>query len=1200
MRLRLFIQRNRLPPTKIWWDTSSFEPGDDHNVSTLLSRVGQIVPMESGGWGLEDYAVEVDGFEVLHFQEVEKVIREGDEVIIRPLTTTEIRQRRASGRRQISTSGRKLLDGTPFGRPMISTRPAPDRPRLSIPPRKRMRTGGNIDYSTLVQVGSEDEDESDDGSYKESDEEEEVSEVGDGEGEEEAVEADVEANVEAGIEADAESDEAEESYEEEEDNIDEMDFEGLSRDYENPLMDYFDSDEDTSSKVSRSEETSQLKAICGARDTQSLQGQNGSFQEDSSEDGGDYTGGENSQDSDLSDESDSSDNATNDNEESMEVDIVGQAGHFFLPDDFYSDPSAVDNTVDSPKLPQLFQSEDMSQEVEEGERESEREHSNLTASSVPPGPEQDEDSSSSSEDSSDSEQSDESEKVGVPKDDKGSKKASQNRAPSTSQEPPSSRSSVPIEEPKKHAVALGTLPYQGKSGTKARNERKKQRRKNERLLSELINTGVLPKGSTIDDLKYQEKQNPKNVDEKLSPKLQQRRIGGGGEKKTIPEPSEKQVTEQPSRDATDRLAQKAQQGQQSNDLPDEGANKKGQRKKLRKAFTKAKKKKSIPVDWDFSRWLIEREKRAGLKDQHNNMDFEKGADGDVSMESTGKPVELSSKVPSAQNGISPFYDQPPPPPPHRDPVIPAQVRSRLRAPRKIVYNEDGIPNPVYAGFEEQQHEVEDPEAWREKIVLSAVECEQEGVEMAVPEFPFKQPTYQPGFGREATGSNKRRRNGGTKKKKQRQQDKENYSYDYGYQEYEDPGYGDWEGHDYYDDSTVAPTFAKDKATEMTEANPVDDLPPLPEDIASLYPLTKPVLPGTIVAFKQLMLTENYTPIMANYRTAIVQAVHAQEKDGPALELRLAVRDRPKRRIDPETGEKILRKFEMPGDEDEDEGFLDLMFGQLLEAKVVKLPEGANLDQDMNGDEGAGTGGDTQENNSVHQRSEGDANHETSEGADSSPPDIQVNATLFDGLVPLSAEPSQDQEQDLELDLGPETQAAQPQESLKSPSPVHGVLGTAVSLSSAPTSQAETSIPPIFDNEEIDPSYELDSVSDSDGLESLESMFASSQRIKPEPSSQKSPILPPLSVFSPLGATVEGDDQQSQRQIQEEATSEKRTAVKATRRNRAPDGAKISTAEVQIIDLTETSDPIVLEDSPRGKRGGSRSKGKGKQWRAVME
>lgn len=66
---------------KIWWDTSSFQPGDDKTVSSLLARVSQIVPLESSKWGLEDYAVEIDGFEVLHFQEVESVIREADEVV---------------------------------------------------------------------------------------------------------------------------------------------------------------------------------------------------------------------------------------------------------------------------------------------------------------------------------------------------------------------------------------------------------------------------------------------------------------------------------------------------------------------------------------------------------------------------------------------------------------------------------------------------------------------------------------------------------------------------------------------------------------------------------------------------------------------------------------------------------------------------------------------------------------------------------------------------------------------------------------------------------------------------------------------------------------------------------------------------------------------------------------------------------------
>ena len=312
------------------------------------------------------------------------------------------------------------MDGTPFGRPMITTRPAPDRPRLSIPPKKRIKTGCDADHSTLVQVGSDDGDESDDESYKESDEEQEVSEVGDDD--EEVVGADMGAEIEAYVE----SDEAEESEEEEEDGIDEADFEELSRDYENPLMDYFDSDEVATSQVASSEQPSRLKAICGARDTQSLQGQNGSLQGDSSEDDDDYADSESSQDNDSSDGGDDFGDAVSSDEESMEADIVRQAGDLLLPDYFYSDASAAGGTIDSPKLPQIYQSGGLSGGVGGDERESESELLSLSGSSMFTGPEQDEDSRSSSEDpsdSSDSEESGESEKVVVPKDERSSKKA---------------------------------------------------------------------------------------------------------------------------------------------------------------------------------------------------------------------------------------------------------------------------------------------------------------------------------------------------------------------------------------------------------------------------------------------------------------------------------------------------------------------------------------------------------------------------------------------------------------------------------------------------------------------------------------------------------------------------------------------------------------------------------------------------------
>jgi hypothetical protein len=81
MRIRLCVNRYLLPPVKIWWDTSSFEPGDDHTVSTFLARISQIVPLEHSQWGLEDYVVEIEGFEVLHFQVLEAIVRDCDQVV---------------------------------------------------------------------------------------------------------------------------------------------------------------------------------------------------------------------------------------------------------------------------------------------------------------------------------------------------------------------------------------------------------------------------------------------------------------------------------------------------------------------------------------------------------------------------------------------------------------------------------------------------------------------------------------------------------------------------------------------------------------------------------------------------------------------------------------------------------------------------------------------------------------------------------------------------------------------------------------------------------------------------------------------------------------------------------------------------------------------------------------------------------------
>ncbi|EED12650.1 conserved hypothetical protein [Talaromyces stipitatus ATCC 10500] len=173
MRLQLNILRHGLPATRILWTvrsqssshlidttssavTSTRQPNTAYGnggctVAQLLEDVNEVVPLETsvgsvgenedlgGQWGLEDYVVEVNGFECLHFMNVNGLLRDGDEVVIRSLSVDDIRARRLSGRLQVSTDGRRLIDGVPFGRPYLQ-RSYSSRPPIRIPPRKRRRT----------------------------------------------------------------------------------------------------------------------------------------------------------------------------------------------------------------------------------------------------------------------------------------------------------------------------------------------------------------------------------------------------------------------------------------------------------------------------------------------------------------------------------------------------------------------------------------------------------------------------------------------------------------------------------------------------------------------------------------------------------------------------------------------------------------------------------------------------------------------------------------------------------------------------------------------------------------------------------------------------------------------------------------------------------------------------------------------------
>ncbi|KAI0871513.1 hypothetical protein GGS24DRAFT_471291 [Hypoxylon argillaceum] len=151
MRLRLVVRRNGLPELRLMWHV---QLSSNPTISKLLEQLNDHIPLEGEHWGLEDYVVELqdsDGtsFECLHYHLVRSVLKPDDRVFIRALERDDRRRRRISGRFQISSDGRHLIDGVPFGRPPLRT--PTGRPITHIPPRKRARL-------TFTQQDDEDSD----------------------------------------------------------------------------------------------------------------------------------------------------------------------------------------------------------------------------------------------------------------------------------------------------------------------------------------------------------------------------------------------------------------------------------------------------------------------------------------------------------------------------------------------------------------------------------------------------------------------------------------------------------------------------------------------------------------------------------------------------------------------------------------------------------------------------------------------------------------------------------------------------------------------------------------------------------------------------------------------------------------------------------------------------------------------------------
>lgn len=254
----------------------------------------------------------------------------------------------------------------------------------------------------------------------------------------------------------------------------------------------------------------------------------------------------------------------------------------------------------------------------------------------------------------------------------------------------------------------------------------------------------------------------------------------------------------------------------------------------------------------------------------------------------------------------------------------------------------------------------DDDSWKDKIILKAVECCHDGIELSAPPFPFVQrwDPQQQGQCNSRNGrggkSKKRRRN---KQQYEEQEQAQNGESDARFPETLDrrevtdgePGEDDHEQAVQRDEregyeGAINDQLMRDangiSATAPDEFFGVDDLPALPDDMSACKSLVpEETVPGTIFAFKQLDMSQdtNWQPKISDYRTATINAV----MDNGVLHITLAHRDRPDKvkAYDAQTGKRLYSKFEMPeyedADVDNDEGVFEIAFADLIEPKLIR-------------------------------------------------------------------------------------------------------------------------------------------------------------------------------------------------------------------------------------------------------------------------
>jgi hypothetical protein len=278
-----------------------------------------------------------------------------------------------------------------------------------------------------------------------------------------------------------------------------------------------------------------------------------------------------------------------------------------------------------------------------------------------------------------------------------------------------------------------------------------------------------------------------------------------------------------------------------------------------------------------------------------------------------------------------------------DSTPPKRLRPNVSAISRILSHQarqiDRRSTRTKSATTEEPERAPDPDFWKSKLNLSAFECWDEEHELSAPPFPFKQ-HWDP-------ASQLMREKGRNKKKRKTVNN-------HGLADARDPiaevedtivlDYGDAPAAESKEDegpleSDAGPAIESQLLHDVATA-PKSDLPPLPEDISSLPSLTQAdVKVGAIIVFRHFALNpKNMAPEISDWKTARVSEEGDSGNGAGVIGLTLADRDRVQRekKFD-RKGNRIYEgvdKFKVEDSDEEEDGVLEVHFGELLEAKLL--------------------------------------------------------------------------------------------------------------------------------------------------------------------------------------------------------------------------------------------------------------------------